>query len=130
MSEAPDVPGLREQLGRLEVVLRNLGGPPLPPGLSPREIERLTTPFGYRLPIEVSTLFEWHDGFGTWRLPMCAPISLELAVTRTIAKREEIEAAAKSGLDIDPDLVWPRSWLMLCAEPGLGIVIDCALPTD
>jgi len=96
-------------------------------GLTPPEIEKVTTPFGHPLPIEVRTLFEWHDGFGSCQMPMSAPISLEDSVARNVAKRGEVEAAANSGMDIDPDVVWPRSWLMLCAEPGLGIVIDCAL---
>lgn len=129
MSAAPDLGDLREQLDRLEVVLRDLGCPPMPRGLSPGEIEKLMSPFGHALPIEVSTLFEWHDGFGNWHPPMSAPISLEVAVARTVAKREEVEAAANSGLEIDPDVVWPRSWLMLCSEPALGVVVDCALPT-
>lgn len=130
MSSAPDLGYLREQLERLEVVLRDLGCPPLPPGLSPREIERVTSPFGYRLPIEVRTLFEWHNGFGNWHPPFPAPISLEIAIERTRAKREQVETAARSGLEMDPDFVWPRSWLMLRDEPALGIVVDCGGPPD
>jgi hypothetical protein len=131
VSDALDLGHLREQLDRLEVVLRDLGCPPLPPGLSPREIERLTSPFGYPLPLEVSTLFEWHNGFGNWQPPMpAAPISLAHAVARTIAKRTEVEAAVSTGLDIDPDFVWPRSWLQMRDDPALGLVVDCALPAN
>lgn len=41
---AADLANLSEQLERLEVILRDLGCPPLPRGLSRREIEIITTP--------------------------------------------------------------------------------------
>jgi hypothetical protein len=81
------------------------------------------------LPAELQAFYRRQDGFGAWQAPMPhAPISLQQGVKWTLFAREDAVKGRESGLDIDPDVVWPRTWFMAGLDHVYGIVFYCAVP--
>ena len=125
---AADTARLEHLLDQLAVGLRRIGiSDPLPPGLTAAEISTLTSALPRPLPVELIVFYSWHNGFALTPLPMpFAPQSLEYAVKRTRERRLEVEAVAED-LDWDPDVIWPRTWLLIGGYYE-GIVVECDVP--
>jgi hypothetical protein len=127
---AADLDRLHAELDRLDSHLHQVGAPPPPPGLSDEQIAEYTAPLPLPLPAELLAFYGRQDGFGAWQAPMPhAPISLHDGVKWTLLARDDAVKGRESGLDIDPGVVWPRSWFMAGASSVYGIVFDCAVPS-
>jgi hypothetical protein len=126
---AADLDRLSAELDQLDRHLRRVGAPPPPPGLSDEQIAECTAPLPLPLPVELLAFYGRQDGFGAWHAPMPhAPISLQEGVKWTLLARDDAVKGLESGLDIDPDVVWPRTWFMAGWSSVYGIVFDCAVP--
>lgn len=126
---AADLDRLHAELDRLAEHLRRVGAPSPPDGLSVAQIADYTAELPLPLPAELIAFYGRQDGFGAWITPMGhAPISLQDGVRWTLHARDDAVKGRDSGLDIDPDLVWPRTWFMAGADNAYGIVFDCAVP--
>jgi hypothetical protein len=120
---------LHDLLDQLDSHFVRVGIPqPLPAGLTEEQIAEETESLPYALPIELRTLYAWHDGLCTTRMPMGhPPRSLRESVEIYHWKREwAIEFAF--ALDRTQDEVWPPSWFTYSSASGLPPVMDCTVP--
>ena len=126
---AADTARLEHLLDQLAVGLRRIGiADPLPPGLTAAEISTLTSELPRPLPVELVVFYSWHNGFAMTPVPMpFAPQSLQYAMKRTRERRLEVEAVAED-LDWDPDVIWPRTWLLIGGGYYVGTVVECDVP--
>jgi cell wall assembly regulator SMI1 len=99
----------------------------LRPGLEPRAIEEVTSPFAIRLPAEARLWWEWHDG--TWQTLTSHALGLDLAylplamaAERYAKERDAAAQAVDEG--IDPSELWQPGWFPL-ASGGDGRVMAC-----
>ncbi|HUH13083.1 MAG TPA: hypothetical protein VMK65_08230, partial [Longimicrobiales bacterium] len=91
----------------------------LRPGLSEREIDRLTADLPCRLTTEARRLYQWHDGSQSGAPPLFwyhRFMGLEEAVA---TYRERVAAGT------DPAFAWDPAWFPVFQSPGEHYVVGC-----
>lgn len=113
---------LRDQGAAIVDVLR--------PGLSDKEMDRLTSEVGIDLPHEARVWWGWHDGAGELgAINVWQPPELELGPGISLLPMQDAVGHCRRMRElcdsIDPDVTWPRSWLAISDVNADAIVLHC-----
>ena len=104
----------------------------LAPGISPDDVDALTEPYGLRVPVEVKTLWEWHNGILTDD-PYRADYSIGpgsydfLSVQGALAEYESNREHHGEPMEPEtaPEMYWHKSWLPFMVQQAERLYVDC-----